>query len=144
VAVCAALAGLVGLRELSIQDTLLVPGNVVALGTLTGLTRLEVVVGSSSMSSQEAAVLARSLHELRHLELSVHELGTAAGLDCLAAIGKLQHLTSLQLHGSSGLTARGVMMLTSLRCLQQLVVEKNESVTDDVLEKFWGALRQQR
>lgn len=42
---------------------------------------------------------------------------------------------------NSGVTARGLMALTRLTRLQQLEVSKDGEVTDELLSKFWRAVK---
>jgi hypothetical protein len=66
---------------------------------------------------------------------------------CLAAIAKLTQLTALMLTYSKGLQQRGLMMLTTLSCLQQLDVYENqedEKLPEEILQQFWSAVRRQQ
>jgi hypothetical protein len=61
----------------------------------------------------------------------------------LAAAGQLKQLNYLCVDRDSGLTERGPMQLTVLSCSRQLYVGKSDEVTNEVLERFWAAVRQQ-
>jgi hypothetical protein len=63
---------------------------------------------------------------------------------CLAAIAQLTQLTELGLTGNKGLTQQGLMLLTGLKQLQTLRVDRNAEATAAVLEEFWSAVRQPR
>jgi hypothetical protein len=92
------------------------------------------------MSDLAATALACNLRQLQHLELDSCSLGDMA---CLAAIAQLTQLTTLSLLENEGLTEHGLMLLTQLQRLQKLDVTTNDSVTDEVVGRFWAALRQQ-
>jgi hypothetical protein len=62
----------------------------------------------------------------------------------LAAVRQLKQLTYLCLVRNAGLTEQGLMQLTSLKQLQQLLVDKTEEVTDEVLSRFWSAVQQRQ
>jgi hypothetical protein len=61
----------------------------------------------------------------------------------LSAAGQLQRLTCLCLEGNAWLTEQRLMQLTGLSHLQHLRVGKKGEVTDEVLDRFWAAVRQQ-
>jgi hypothetical protein len=163
VAVCSRLAGLTTLKDLAIHygnpdyefpDVNDVPGDAMALTALTGLTRLVItgptprgVSGATGAAVEDsgavvddlaATALAWNLRQLRHLELSRCSLGSMA---CLVVIGQvLTQLTELQLGGNDGITQRGLMQLTKLQKLRRLGVDRNDEVTDAVLEESSGLL----
>jgi hypothetical protein len=60
----------------------------------------------------------------------------------LAAIGQLQQLTELQVY-SDGMTQQQLMHLTSLSCLQKFELYNTAEITDEVIAKFWAAVRRQ-
>jgi hypothetical protein len=99
-----------------------------------------------------ATALACNLKQLQHLELNRNWVQRGHrysecdldGMVCLAATRQLSQLTQLQLQGSRGLTVEGLMLLTCLPRLQRLVVEKNEEVTDAVMQRFCAAVREQQ
>jgi hypothetical protein len=141
VAVCASLAGLTRLRDLSFYpSSSLVPGDILALTVLTGLTRL-LLNDLDGVSDLAATALACSLRQLRHLELDYCSLGDMV---CLAAIAQLTQLTELSMYGKIRLKEHGLMLLTGLKQLQKLHVCTNESVTQEALGRFWKAVRQQQ
>jgi hypothetical protein len=142
ISVCSSLAGLATLCDLTLSYAFEVPGNqrgdVLALTALTGLTRLVLAYSRAAVNDQAAAALAANLQQLRHLDLSYCDLGDMA---CVAAIGQtLTQLTELQLRGSGVMTKAGLMQLTNLQRLQQLGVDRNDEVTDAVLQELWAAL----
>jgi hypothetical protein len=95
VAACSMLAGLTNLRDLCIhRGSELVPGDAKALTALTGLTRLQLCELGSAVGDATAAALTRSMPQLQDLDLAWCDLGSMA---CLADIGKLVHLTSLNI-----------------------------------------------
>uniref|UniRef100_A0A383W844 Uncharacterized protein n=1 Tax=Tetradesmus obliquus TaxID=3088 RepID=A0A383W844_TETOB len=140
---CASLTGLTWLKVLFLSSEHCVPGDALALTALTGLTRLQLYNMGNGMGDAAATALARSLQHLSCFNLikcSV-DLGSTA---FLAAVGQLKQLTYLCLqHSGSELTLHGLMQLTGLSRLQQLIVDKNADVTDAVLHGFKAALRQQ-
>lgn len=140
VAACASLARLTGLRHLAAPVACIVPGDALALTALIGLTHLRLGA-ESGVDDVVASALACSLKQLRHLDLSSCELGSMA---CMAAIGHLSQLTALKLIRVAGVTERGLMLLTRLSAMQCLEVTKNAEVTNEVLGRFWAAVRQQR
>lgn len=134
---CSALAGLMRLQDLCMFcRARQVPGDVLALTALTGLTRLVLAGMGDSVGDEAAAALARSCKQLQHMDLSKCSLDSGA---CLAEIGRLTQLTQLQLEGNAGITCQGLMQLTGLVKLQQLYVDGND-VTDDALRGFWAAV----
>lgn len=58
-------------------------------------------------------------------------------------IRHLTQLTELDLSGNSGPTQQGLMLLTGLKRLQHLRVSTGLGLTEEVLESFWAAVRQQ-
>jgi hypothetical protein len=141
VAACAHLAGLTNLTALSLDCSDLAPGDVLALTALTGLTRLELACVRHGVGDLAACALASSMKQLPHLDLQDCDLGGAA---CLGAIAHLTQLTELRLAVNEGLTQQGLMLMTGLRQLQQLEVSVNDEVTEEVVERFWMAVRQQQ
>jgi hypothetical protein len=111
-----------------------------ALTALTGLTELILECETGGVSDLAASALACSLKQLRHLDVSRCDMSSMV---CLAAVGHLTQLTTLRLPGS-GLTQQGLMLLTRLSQLQELTVHGNEEVTDELVEQFWAAVRQQQ
>jgi hypothetical protein len=77
--------------------------------------------------------VARSLKQLRHLELDECNMQDKASL---AAVGQLTQLTELQLMGVGGVTLEGLNLLTGLSRLQQLTLQTGREVPDDVLQQF--------
>jgi hypothetical protein len=140
VAACGKLAGLTGLKSLCIVgDSNLVPGDVLYLTALTGLTRLELAWLGPAVDDVAATALACSLKQLQHLDLARCELGSMV---CAAAIGHLSQLTALNLIGMSKVTQDRLMLLTRLSRLQLLGVglTNDDTVPDDVLQEFWAAV----
>jgi hypothetical protein len=90
-----------------------------------------------------AAALARSLKQLRHLDLSDCCIDLSS-IDVLEAVGQLAQLTALLLTGNSGLTQQGLLQLTGLTALQRLKVDRSDEVTNEVVESFWAAVRECR
>jgi hypothetical protein len=98
-------------------------------------------VAGSAVDDATAAVLACSLTQLRELDLEQCELGS---FSCLAAIGKLVHLTNLNIDNydcDSVLTREGLMLLTGLTRLQKLQLCPSKEVTGAVVDEFWAAVR---
>jgi hypothetical protein len=134
VTACGTLAGLTRLQDLCFCDgACFLPGDVLALTALTGLTRLVMNHVHEGMSDLAATALACNLRQLQHLELKACSLGDMA---CLAAIAQLTQLTNLELQENAGITAQGLMLLTGLKQLRFLEVTNNASVTDEVLRRF--------
>jgi hypothetical protein len=140
VAVCPSLARMTNL-EVLVFSSALVPGDALALTALTNLRTLILNCDSGGVDDFVATSLACSLKQLRHLDLSYCKMHSMV---CLAAIGHLTQLSVLRLLGNSGLTKRGLMALTGLSLLQELDVTNDEEVTDEVLEDFWAAVKQQQ
>jgi hypothetical protein len=151
---CASIAGLTRLNHLDLfylanllppssvgLAAALVPGDVVALTALTGLTYLRLEACGACVGDMDVATLACCLEQLRHLCLDYCDLGDMA---CLGAIAHLPQLTELSLQGIPGLTWEGLMLLTRLSHLQQLRVDTNSEVTDAVMAEFWAAVRGSR
>jgi hypothetical protein len=137
-AVCASLTGLTRLKDLCIDNCSagmkqLAPDDVLALTALRTLTRLDLSCQGDGIVTAAAAALASSLTQLQHLDLQDCglQLGTAEGLACLQAIGRLTQLTYLNLR-HSGLTQHGLLQLTTLQCLRIL----NRFRIQD-LDAFW-------
>jgi hypothetical protein len=141
VAMCASLAGLTRLKDLCIgEGAQLLPGDLLALTALTGLTRLVMNDFKAGMSDLAANALACNLRQLQHLELRDGNLGDMV---CLAAIAQLTQLTELNLSDNAGLMEQGLMLLTTLKHLQGLDVS-NTSITEEMRHRFSNALRQQQ
>jgi hypothetical protein len=127
VAACASLAKLTCLQDLKIcgSDTYfkfnLLRGDALALTALTRLTSLVVIGAEHGVGNAVATALARSLQQLQNLNLSYCclQLGSAEGLACLQAFGRLTQLTWLKLWGNEGLTQHSLLQLTGLSCLDQ-------------------------
>uniref|UniRef100_A0A383VBF8 Uncharacterized protein n=1 Tax=Tetradesmus obliquus TaxID=3088 RepID=A0A383VBF8_TETOB len=141
VELCGKVAGLTNLKELCLGRSYLVPGDALALTTLTGLTRLELQLVNAGVGDLAATAIAGSCQQLRHLDLRSCSLGSMA---CLAAVRHLTQLTELHLDGNSGLTVQGLMLLTRLKRLKHLGVDRSEQVTDQVVQCFWTSVRQQQ
>jgi Leucine-rich repeat (LRR) protein len=140
VAACGKLACLKHLKSLCITEvSKLVPGDVLYLTALTGLTRLELAGLGPAVDDVAANALACSLKQLQHLDLARCELGSMV---CAAAIGHLTQLTALNLSGNSGVTRERLMLLTGLSRLQRLGLDSRGGapVSDAVLRKFWAAV----
>jgi hypothetical protein len=149
VAACGKLAALTNLRDLYIlSDSMLAPGDIKRLTALAGLARLWLSDLESAVDDATAAALARSMPQLQDLDLEGCDLGR---MTCLAEIGKLVHLTRLNIkdfdrdvNKSSGLTRQGLMLLTGLTRLRTLQLCENQEVTAKVVEEFWAAVRAAR
>ncbi|KAF6248730.1 hypothetical protein COO60DRAFT_1706822 [Scenedesmus sp. NREL 46B-D3] len=139
----AKLAGLTNLKDLSILygSKVLTPGDALALTALTGLTRLVLRFSGAGVGDEAATALAGSCHLLRHLDFTDCHLVSMA---CLANVAHLTQLTTLQLFCNSGLTQQGLMLLTGLKRLQHLGVDRSAKVTDEVVKSFWAAVRGQQ
>jgi hypothetical protein len=118
---------------------------IAGLAAATSLTMLSIRPGASwhfkldhSYNAAFTEVLPK-LQQLQHLELV---RCTITSPECIAAIGQLTQLTELRLEGSRMIPQR-LMLLTGLKQLQQLGVDKTPRVTESVLEQFWAVLRQQ-
>jgi hypothetical protein len=160
VAACASLAKLTCLQDLTIDgsDTYfkfnLVRGDALALTALTRLTHLRLFGAEHGVGTAVATALARSLQQLQSLDLYCCslQLGSAEGLACLEAIGRLTQLTELRLSCNEGLTQQGLMLLTGLSRLEQLgyhdlcnhVSNSAAQVTDEEMAAFWAAVHAQR
>jgi hypothetical protein len=95
VAACATLAQVTGLRDLCItQDSVLPPGDALALTALTNLTRLVMNGLDAGVGSAAAAALMQSLTQLQHLDLRDCEVDTA---ECEMRRKQLVQLTQLLL-----------------------------------------------
>ncbi|KAF6260520.1 hypothetical protein COO60DRAFT_882322 [Scenedesmus sp. NREL 46B-D3] len=139
---CGKLAGLTNLKDLTLHggSERLMPGDVPALTALTGLTGLRLWAVGAAVGDETATALANSCQQLRHLDLSYCHLSIA----CLASVAHLTQLTGLRLLGNIGLTQQGLMLLTGLKRLQDLGVDRNTEVTSEVVESFWAVVRQQQ
>jgi hypothetical protein len=166
VAVCSRLTCLTRLRELSISRlhastcSALAPSDAQSLTALSSLTYLDLCGAAHGVGTAAASALANTLTQLQRLNLSGCELqlGTAEGMACLKAIGRLTQLTYLDISCNMcdvqpftvnpGLTQQGLMQLTGLSRLQELQVTREAwqyggAVTDEVLQDFWAALWRQ-
>jgi hypothetical protein len=152
VAICGKLTGLTNLKRIHMYGSDLVPGDALALTALTGLTRLGLHLGAlgctwvhlgAGVGDLAATALASSCKQLRHLDLSRCDVHLSS-MACLAAIAQLTQLTELRLERNDGLTQQGLMLLTGLKQLQTLSVDRNAEVTAEVVDSFWAALRQQQ
>jgi hypothetical protein len=127
VAACASLAKLTCLQDLTVAGGAevvrlnLVRGDGLALTALTRLTRLVLADVQHGVGTAVATVLARSLQQLRSLDLSCCclRLGSAERMACLEVIGRLTQLTWLSLSGNQGSRQHGLMQLTGLSRLGQ-------------------------
>uniref|UniRef100_A0A383VKY4 Uncharacterized protein n=1 Tax=Tetradesmus obliquus TaxID=3088 RepID=A0A383VKY4_TETOB len=134
VAACASLTGLTRLKDLAIDcndmngyQGKLAPGDVIALTTLTSLTRLHVWSAEHGVGAAAATALAGALQQLQHLCMynCKLQLDSAEGLACCEAIGRLTQLMQLDL-SSNRLTQQGSMQLAGLSRLQELRSMDNE------------------
>jgi hypothetical protein len=149
VAACASLASLTGLQELHIvEGSILRPDDALALTALTNLTQLVLHDIADGVTDMTANALACSLKQLRALDLSSKHPGNRDRLGsvvCLAAIGHLSQLTSLQLKGYKGLTRQGFLLLLAAPRLRRLGVLHNDEVTQYwARAQFTAAMQQQR
>jgi hypothetical protein len=136
------LASLTNLKDLAVTDASYVtPGEALALTALTCLTQLELCGSEEAMGDLAATAIASSCKQLQHLDLRWCDLHS---MECLAAVAQRTQLTKLRLEGNDGLTQQGLMLLTGLKQLQQLGVDRNTEVTNEVVERFWAALRLQQ
>jgi hypothetical protein len=87
-AVCGSLAQLTNLQDLELWGPRLRPGDAMALTALTGLTRLFFREVGDGVGDAAAVALARSLTQLRCLELQA-----ARSEGCVAAFAELTQLT---------------------------------------------------
>jgi hypothetical protein len=139
---CAQLARLTNLRELCIDgESRIAPGDALALTALTGLRSLVLNRVGAGVGDTAAAAIAGSCKQLCRLDLSRCGL---LSMGCLANMRHLTQLTELWLTGNSGLMQQGLMQLTGLTRLQRLGVDRNAEVTDEVVDRFWAALRGQQ
>ncbi|KAF6260108.1 hypothetical protein COO60DRAFT_1637784 [Scenedesmus sp. NREL 46B-D3] len=140
---CAKLAGLTYLKDLSIRcgSELLAPGDALALTALTGVRRLVLYGDGAGVGDEAAAALASSCQQLHELDLRSCSLVSMA---CLSNVAHLTQLTELWLAGNSGPTPQGLMLLTGLKRLQILGVDRDAEVTDEVVESFWAAVTGQQ
>jgi hypothetical protein len=129
-------------------DFNLLRGDALALTALTRLTRLDLSSARHGVGTAVATALACSLQQLQVLDLSYCslQLGSAEGLACLEAIGRLKQLTWLSLSGNEGLTQHGLMQLTGLSRLEHVACDDHHynldvaQMTDEALTAFWAAL----
>jgi hypothetical protein len=141
---CAQLAFLTNLRELCIGcASRIVPGDALALTALTGLTSLQLASVGDGVGDIAATAIAGSCKQLCHLDL--RDCGLLS-MGCLASVRHLTQLEELLLEENDAmrLTQQGLMLLTGLTRLQQLAVDRNAEVTDEVVCRFWAALRGQQ
>ncbi|KAF6252921.1 hypothetical protein COO60DRAFT_483593 [Scenedesmus sp. NREL 46B-D3] len=139
----AKLAGLTNLKHLHTSDSsrLLVPGDALALVALTSLTTLALARAGAGVGDEAATALAGSCQQLCRLDLMGCSLFSMA---CLASVAHLTQLTWLGLAGNRGLTPQGLMLLTGLKRQRELYVDRDADVMDEVVERFWAAVRQQQ
>ncbi|KAF6255485.1 hypothetical protein COO60DRAFT_1641489 [Scenedesmus sp. NREL 46B-D3] len=135
------LTGLTNLKDLDIFmcKRFLVPGDVLALTAVTGLTRLVLCYSGAGVGDEAATAIAGSCQQLCELDLTKCNLVSMA---CLANVAHLTQLTELRLGGNRGLKQQELLLLTGLKRLQHLTVERHAEVTDEVLERFWAAVMQ--
>jgi Leucine-rich repeat (LRR) protein len=144
IVVCPRIAGLSRLEKLHIQSSN--PHDVQALTALTGLTHLDLARSWESVGTDTATALARSLTRLRHLDLRGCREVDLGSAELMLALGQLTQLTLLDIaQGSddSQLTVGGLMQLTGLRHLEELMFTHSAEITQDVLDVFWAAVRGQ-
>jgi hypothetical protein len=143
-AACARLSSLARLKDLTVcKESVLLPGDALALTALTGLTRLALQGAETCVTDEVAAALARSLTQLQHLDLRRCPVGSC---DCFDEIGELTQLTELRLAGALEVDNYDLMRLTGLTNLQQLAVDIDNEycIAEEALEEFWEAVRQQQ
>jgi hypothetical protein len=73
--VCAKLAGLTNLKDLSMEQSHLAPGDALALTALTGLTRLVLALVGHGVNDLVVTAIASSCQQLRRLNLTGSGLG---------------------------------------------------------------------
>jgi hypothetical protein len=157
---CASVAHLTNLRHLELATQCLdelQPADVLAMTALTGLTHLALRSSNGCVGGVEATALACNLTQLCHLELMCDSGWMAANplgyMESFLAVGQLKQLTALRLQANAKTMAdfsEHLMLLTGLSCLQTLDVEVyDDSINlyqgdppQDLLDKFWAALRQ--
>jgi hypothetical protein len=133
VAACDSLARLTGLKQLAIlEGSRLVPGDVMSLAALTGLTSLVLQGLQEGVGTAAATALARSLQQLQHLDLQYCYVNLGS-VECMATVGQLVQLTELRLEGNAGITQQGLMQLTALKKLQRLGLTVDDEVTREVV-----------
>jgi hypothetical protein len=142
VAICGKLTGLTNLKRIHMYGSDLVPGDALALTALTGLTRLGLHL-AAGVGDLAATAIASRCKQLLHLDLSSCDVDLSS-MACLAAIAQLTQLTELRLEQNDGLTRQGLVLLTGLKQLQTLSVDRNAEVTAAVVDSLWAALRQQQ
>jgi hypothetical protein len=143
-AACASLSRLTRLKDLTIcEESVLAPGDALALTALTGLTRLALQGAETGVTDKVVAALARNLTQLQHLDVRHCRLGA---FDCFDEIGQLTHLTELRLTGAGVVDKHHIMRLTGLRNLQHLAVDFDPAndFAGAELEGFWAAVRKQQ
>jgi hypothetical protein len=143
VAVCGCLAGLTRLQDFTLGlRSRVVPGDALELTALTGLTKLVLRCAEDGVDQEAAVGIARSLKQLRHLDLSRCDM--YADKQFVKAVARLPQLTELQMRGSGWLRQEQLMKLTKLRQLQHLGCDWAPDVTDEAVESFWAAVRRQQ
>jgi hypothetical protein len=95
------------------------------------------------VGERAATALACNLTRLEHLQLHGCSIDLGSAI-FLAAIAQLKQLRYLCLRDNFGLIEQGLLQLTRLSCLKHIDVDRNEEVTDQVLNRSWVAVRQQR
>jgi hypothetical protein len=95
-----------------------------ALTTLTNLTRLDLTTAANGVGTRTATAIARNLTQLQHLCLydCRLQLGTAEGMACLEAIGRLTRLTYLNLGENPVPTQLGLEQLAGLPRLEEVYI----------------------
>jgi hypothetical protein len=131
---------------------------VAALSALTGLTKLSLQnITCGARATADVLPVVCSLKHLQSLVLFKCglQLGTAEGMACLEAIGRLTQLTHLDLSYNTGLTEQGMMQLTGLSRLHNPAYPVRScsavnfycngcGVSADASKTFVAALLQQR
>jgi hypothetical protein len=160
VAVCAHLTKLTRLQDFTVDgDNMysfkyprkkLMRGDALALTALTSLTRLVLDGAEHGVGTAVTTALALNLQQLQSLHFGgcCLQLGSAEGVACLEAIGRLTQLTQLSFWGAEGLTQHGLMQLTGLSRLQRAacvdLCYEDMQVTDEAMASFWAAVHAQR
>jgi hypothetical protein len=164
-AIRSSLAGLRQLRHLVVENggrLRLASADAKVLMALSNLTHLgwrgctwhgTQLISGVGTTAAPAMMLAVMLTQLQHLDLHGCglELGTAEGIACLQAIGRLTQLTWIDLSYNTELKQQGLMQLTGLIHLQtgylSSWVRSGDGLTADAsydAERFKAVLLQQR
>jgi hypothetical protein len=147
---CAKLAGLTGLKQLVIElGSRLEWEDAGALSTLTGLTLLSLHDAQQGVRDTAAKAIARSLTQLRHLDLAACYLGLPCneeddtyepgGRECLAAIAQLKQLTYLDV-SENAFTNEAVMQLTVLTRLRMLKAALLHGLSGEAYSRLEAAM----